>query len=252
MFHNIIITGASNGLGMALARRYAEPGIMLGLIGRNADRLNETVIHCRNKGAMVESVSIDIRDRLRLIEWIKIFDNLNPADLVIANAGVMYSTTTNKDVEQQDIIDEIFDVNFKGVIDTINPLIQSMSTRNGGSVAIISSLSAYKGMPTFPAYSASKAAVKTYYEAIRGLCLRKGIYVSIVCPSYVNTDMTKPLKIDKFMLTDLSKAVDKIHYGIATGKPLITFPWYHSLVIQILKLLPERIGDQMLLFFLKK
>ncbi|MGK0298756.1 MAG: short-subunit dehydrogenase [Gammaproteobacteria bacterium] len=252
MFQNIIITGASNGLGMALARRYAAPGITLGLIGRNNKRLNETAIYCRNKGAIVQSISLDIRDRLKLIKWIKNFDNLNPVDLVIANAGVMYATTTNHDVEQKEIIDETFNVNFYGVIDTINPLIQSMSIRNCGSVTIISSLSAYKGMPTFPAYSASKAAVKTYYEAIRGLCRRKGIYVTIVCPSYVNTDMTKPLKIDKFMLTNLNKAVDKIHNGIAAGKPLITFPWYHSLGLQILRLLPEHIGDKMLLFFLKK
>ncbi|MGY8815243.1 MAG: SDR family NAD(P)-dependent oxidoreductase [Gammaproteobacteria bacterium] len=251
MFHNIIITGASNGLGMALARRYAAPGVTLGLIGRNAKRLNETVIYCKNKGAMVDSVSIDIRDRPGLINWIKNFDKMNPVDLVIANAGVMYATTKNHYVEEQDIIDEIFDVNFKGVIDTINPLIQSMRTRNNGSVAIISSLSGLKGIPTFPAYSASKAAVKIYFEAIRGLCRRNGIYVTIVCPSYVNTDMTKPLKINSFMLTDMNKAVDIIHKGIAKGKPLISFPWYHSLGIQLLKLLPERIGDRILLLILK-
>ena len=252
MYQNIIITGASNGLGMALASRYAAPGVYLGLIGRNNERTNEIASLCRDKGAAVESVSLDIRDREGLRKWITTFDDSHPVDLVIASAGVMYSPKSGHLIEQKATIDEIMDVNFTGVIDTVIPLLERMGERKKGSVAVISSLSAYHGIPTFPAYSASKAAVKTYFEAIRGLYARQGVYISIVCPSYVDTSMTAPLKLNKLLMMGLDTAVDRIQKGIARRKPLINFPWYHSLVLWLLRLLPERLGDRILLLFLGK
>ena len=138
------------------------------------------------------------------------------------------------------------------VIDTINPLLERMSERKNGSVAIISSLSAYHGLPTFPAYAASKSAVKAYYEAVRGLYKKLNITISIVCPSYINTDMTASLKVSSLLIMDVDAAVNNIQSGIAKRKPVISFPWYHSLGIQLLRLLPARMGDWILLTFLGK
>ncbi len=251
-FNNIIITGASNGLGNALAKRYADSGVHLGLIGRHQDRLNQTAKYCRDKGAIVESVSMDIRDRENLIDWILRFDSNFPVDLIIANAGVMYSSVPGHPTEQKIIIDETFDVNFNSVINTVNPMLERMQKRKHGSAVIISSLSAYHGIPTFPAYSASKVAIKAYYEAIRGIYARDNVNITIVCPSYVNTDMTKTLNINKFMLTSIDKAVDKIITGIEKRKPLISFPWFHTLGISLLRLIPDRIADRILLMVLGK
>ncbi len=251
-FKNIIITGASNGLGMAMAKRYANPGVHLGLIGRNRERLDITAKSCRENGSTVETVSMDIRDRENLINWILRFDAANPVDLVIANAGVMYSGKPGHPVEQKVIIDETFDVNFNSVINTVNPLLDKMQQRKHGSVAIISSLSAYHGIPTFPAYSASKVAVKAYYEAVRGLYARDNIFITIVCPSYVDTDMTRTLKVNRIMLMSLDKAVDKIIRGIGKRKALVSFPWLHTFGISLLKLLPERIADRILLIAMGK
>jgi short-subunit dehydrogenase len=252
MFRNIIITGASNGLGMSIARRYAAPGVCLGLIGRHNDRLNEVSDWCRKTGTVVESVSMDVRDRDNLIKWIEMFDSRHPVDLVIANAGVMFTGKKGHPTEEKAVIDELFDVNFHGVIDTVNPLLVRMAGRGRGSAAIISSLSAYHGIPTFPAYSASKVAVKAYFEAIRGVYARQGVYISIICPSYVDTDMTGTLKINRFMLMDRERAVDKILHGIERHKALISFPWYHALGIRLLGLLPERLADRILLLALGK
>jgi short-subunit dehydrogenase len=251
-FKNIIITGASNGLGMAMAKQYAGPGVHLGLIGRNRERLDITAKACRERGASVDAVSMDIRDRENLINWIFKFDANNPVDLVVANAGVMYSRKSEHPTEQKVVIDEIFDVNFNSVINTVNPLLEKMQQRKKGSAAIISSLSAYHGIPTFPAYSASKVAIKAYYEAIRGLYARDNIYITIVCPSYVDTAMTRTLKVRQFMLMPLDKAVDMIINGIDKRKALVSFPWYHALGISLLKLLPERLADRILLLVLDK
>ena len=251
-FNNIIITGASNGLGTALAKRYANPGVHIGLIGRHQDRLNETAKICRDRGANVESISMDIRDRGNLIDWILRFDSSYPVDLIIANAGVMYSVKPGHPTEQKIIIDETFDVNFNSVINTVNPILELMQKRKHGSAVIISSMSAYHGIPTFPAYSASKVAIKAYYEAIRGIYARDNVYITIVCPSYVDTDMTKTLNVNKFMLTPVDKAIDKIIMGVEKHKPLISFPWFHALGISLLRLLPDRIADRILLMALGK
>ena len=252
MYQNIIITGASNGLGMAMAKCYAAPGICLGLIGRNKDRLNQISDFCKHNGATVESASIDIRNTDILIEWITKFDYKHPVDLLIANAGVMHTTKPNNPRENNVIINEMFDINFNGVINTVNPILDRMTIRKSGSIAIVSSLATYYGIPSFPAYSASKAATKTYFEAIRGFYCRQGIYISIVCPSYINTDMTKNLKVNKFMLTSPEAAANRISRGIANHKLLISFPWYHSFGMQVLRLLPERLADKILLLILNK
>ncbi|NNE37793.1 MAG: SDR family NAD(P)-dependent oxidoreductase [Gammaproteobacteria bacterium] len=237
---------------MAMAKRYARPGAHLGLIGRNRERLDTTAKLCREQGAMVESVSMDIRDRDNLINWILSFDATNAVDLVIANAGVMYSGKPGHPTEQKVIIDETFDVNFNAVINTVNPLLEKMQQRNHGSAAIISSLSAYHGIPTFPAYSASKVAIKAYYEAVRGLYARDNISITVVCPSYVDTTMTRTLKVNRFMLMPMDKAVDKIIRGIERRQALVSFPWYHAWGISLLRFLPERLADRILLIAMGK
>jgi len=251
MFKNIIITGASSGLGEALARTYAAPGVHLGLIGRNEQRLADIARFCEQRGATVSSCGIDVRERDNLIKWIENFDNLNPVDLIIANAGIMHTVRATSPLETSQVIDEIFAVNVTGVIDTVNPLLARMASRGNGSVAIMSSLSAYRGLPKFPAYAASKAAIKSYYEAIRGIYAKQGIYISVVCPSYVSTRMTEKLRVDKMMLMDVETASIKIQQGINKRRPLITFPWYHSIGLQLLRFLPESIADRILLLVFK-
>ena len=252
MFQHIIITGASNGLGMALANKYAGQDVCLGLVGRNQDRLYSIANECENKGADVKTLVLDIRERGTLTRWIEEFDRSHPVDLIIANAGVHISPKNGEYIESQDDIDEIFDVNINGVIHLVNPVLQRMAARERGSVAIISSLSGYRGIPSFPAYSASKAAIKFYYEAVRALYRRKGVYISIVCPSYVDTDMTANMKVHPLMITGLDKAVDTIYRGIKHRRRLVAFPWYHALGLRLTSLLPEWLIDLILPKFLGK
>ena len=247
MFQNIIITGASSGLGEALAKKYAMAGVHLGLIGRDQQRLADICRYCQQQGATLDVISIDVRERDRLLQWIQDFDSTHPVDLVIANAGIMHTVGKSGPLESREMIDEIFAVNVTGAIDTVNPLLLKMARRGHGSVAIISSLSAYRGLPKFPAYAASKAAVKSYYEAIRGIYAQQGVYISVVCPSYINTRMTEKLRIEKMMLMDVESAAIRIQNGVNKHRPLITFPWYHSIGLQLLRFLPESIADRILM-----
>lgn len=248
---NILITGASSGLGRALAQRFAGPGIQLGLLGRNEHELSITADLCRKQGASVVTASLDVRDRKGLQDWVTAFDDQFPVDLAIANAGVMHAFRPDHLPEPAEAIDETFATNFTGVTDTVNPLLNKMAARGGGRVAIISSLSAYHGLPSFPAYAASKAALKSYYEALRGLFARKKVIITLVCPGYIGTRMTESLRVHANQLMDLGKTAAQIERGIRQGKPLITFPLFQAFGLQILHWLPQIIADRILLLYFR-
>lgn len=238
---NIIITGASSGLGATLARKFATHNTILGLLGRNEERLHRVADECRKSGAKVTSATMDVRDNFRLIAWLQDFDLQHPVDIVIANAGITYAVNPDNPVEPRTAIRDIFDTNFTGVINTVNTILEGMRSRGKGQAVIISSLSAFHGIPLFPAYSASKAAVKTYYEAIRGPMAREGITITIACPGFIQTPMTRNLKGNSQM--NLEYAATVIKKGIEKQKPVIIIPVIHYWGLTLMGLLPERISD---------
>ena len=154
---HILITGASSGIGEALAKAYAAPEVNLTLSGRDPERLEKVVKTCRDSGAEVHAVVIDVTDRTSMENWIKGADQEAPLDLVFANAGISGGTARNGEDEMQ--AREIFSVNLDGVLNTVWPAIHAMRPRKQGQLAILSSIAGFRGMPGAPAYSASKAAV---------------------------------------------------------------------------------------------
>src|SRR5260221_8506800 len=187
-FQSILITGASSGLGAALALRYARPGVRLALTGRDPARLAAVSTDAECHGATVERAIIDVTDRSGLRNWIEAIDDRIPLDLVIANAGI--SGGTSGETESEDQARRIVDVNVLGVLNTIYPMIPRMQARRRGSIALMSSLAAFRGLPGAPAYGASKAAVKVLGEALRGVLINDGVSVSVICPGFVSTPMT--------------------------------------------------------------
>ena len=162
----VLITGASSGIGEALARDYAGPGRFLALSGRDAERLETVAKTCRKFGSQVNAETVDVAERDAMARWIESVDALNPLDLVIANAGTSAGTGGQGESESQ--ARDIFAVNLAGVLNTVWPAITAMRGRGRGQIAIVSSIAGFRGMPGTPAYSASKAAVKAYGEALRG------------------------------------------------------------------------------------
>ena len=246
MFRHILITGASSGLGLALARQYASPGVTLGLTGRNEERLREAADACRALGAEVVSGVLDVREGFKLAEWVHDFDERYPVDLVIANAGITYSVNGGVPLEPRAAIRDVMDTNFSGVIDTVNPLLKRMCDRGGGTAVIIGSLSAYRGIPLFPSYAASKAAIKTYYEGIRGAMRQDGVTITIACPGFIETPMTEKLRTSRWMQMQVDKAARIIVKGVARGRANISFPRLHLLGLRLLQWLPEKWGDWIL------
>jgi len=219
---SILITGASSGLGAALAVAYAREGVRLALLGRNIERMQAVANSCRARGAEVEIGFIDVRDARSMRVFIEAFDDAYPLDLVIANAGVSAGTLGGDESEEQ--ARTILEVNITGVLNTIHPVISRMKKRGAGQLALISSLASYRPFPTAPAYSASKAAVRFYAESLRGLLLPYGVHVSAVCPGYIDTPMTRLNGFFMPAMMSPDAAAKRIICGLRRKSQHIAFP----------------------------
>jgi short-subunit dehydrogenase len=241
---HILITGASSGIGEALAVHYATPGIALALIGRDRERLAAVAGACRAKGALVETAALDVTDRDGLKAWIERVDDDRAVDLVIANAGV--STGMGALGEDEAAIRRVFATNLEGALNTVLPLLPRMIARHRGQIALMSSLAAFRGLPTGPAYSASKAAVKALGEAWRLKLAPDGIRVSVICPGFVTTRMTARNNFRMPFLMSANQAAVIIARGLERDHGRIAFPRPTAALAWLAGALPWRVSDALL------
>ena len=241
IFRTIVITGASSGIGKALALRYARPENVLALIGRDQQRLSAVGQECSSRGATVRIGAIDVRDRVGLASWLTDLDRSTSVDLVIANAGLMAGTPPDGHIEPAESGYAVLETNVLGVINTIQPLLPAMMSRRRGQIAVVGSVAGYIPLPDCPSYSASKSAAMTYGLSLRALLMQHGIRVSVVCPGYVTTPMSaresgrKPFEISP------QKAADLIVAGLERNRAVIAFPFFFALATRLHGLLPDRL-----------
>ena len=247
---SILITGASSGIGAALARGYAAPGITLSLCGRDAGRLDQVVAACRAAGAAVDGRVLDVTDTDVVRSWIERRDADAALDLVIANAGVSGGTKDGGESETQ--ARRIFATNVAGVMNTVLPAVRLMRGRGRGQIAIMSSIAAFRGSPGAPAYSASKAAVRSWGEALRGALARDGIEVSVICPGFVESRMTAANAFPMPFLMTADKAAGIIRRGLARNRGRIAFPLPMYFMAWLLGAMPAVLGDRLLRALPKK
>ena len=225
MTKNILITGASDGIGAALAVRYAAKNIHLFLLARNAQKLEQVAKACEQKNAFVSIYPSDVTETEKLQTLIADIDDNNPIDLVICNAGVTSVLNDEGEAETWDAITSVIDTNLYGVLATLNPLISKMKARKSGQIAIISSLAAYYGMPITPVYCASKSAVKAYGESLRGWLKADGIKVTVVLPGFVKSSLSDQFTSTKPFMVSPEKAAYIIVKGLEKNKARIAFPF---------------------------
>ncbi len=238
---NIVITGASSGLGAALARHYARRGVSLHLFGRHSARLSQVAAMCAENEARATAYPIDVTDRDAMASALLAINAQNPVDLIIANAGI--SAGTGGGTEDDAQVRRIFATNVDGVLNTIQPLLEAMAKRRRGQIAIISSLAGNRGLPSCPAYSASKAAVRYYGEALRGVLGKENVQVNVVCPGYINTPMTQVNNFPMPLMMSADKAAAIIARGLSQNRARIAFPLALHLPLWWLACLPPALTD---------
>lgn len=240
---HIVITGASSGIGSALALAYAAPGTVLGLTGRDPIRLEASADACRARGAAVQTGCVDVRDAEAVKAWLDAFDRAHPIDLLIANAGVASTLANARDWEDLARTMRVVDTNFYGAMHTVLPVIDRMRARGRGQIAMVASLMALRGMAISPAYCASKAAIKSWADSVRPLLKRDGIALSVVLPGFVKTAMSDEFPAEKALMWSAGKAAEHIRAKLEERRVEIAFPFLLNFGTRLLPLLPIPVAD---------
>jgi short-subunit dehydrogenase len=243
---SVVITGASAGLGRALAQCYAAPHIVLGLTGRDIGRLESVASECRALGAQVVTGCVDVRDSAAIGQWLFDFDERHPIDLLIANAGIASTLESMDDWEGAERTAAVVDTNLYGALNTVLPVIERMRARKRGQLAVVSSLAALRGMAISPAYCVSKAALVAYCDSVRPLLARDGIGLSVVMPGFVRTAMSDVFPGNKPFMWSAEKAALYIRKRLARRRVEIAFPFSLAFGIKLLRLLPAALADAIL------
>jgi len=243
---SILITGASSGIGRALALAYAEPGMFLALNGRDRERLANTASAARAQGAEVATGELDVRDQRAMTQWIADSDRCCPIDLVIANAGITTGLRPGQLAEDPAAVRAIIAINLIGVLNTVEPLIAPMCARGKGQIAFIGSIAGIRGLPYAPAYCTTKAAVHAYSESLRGRLEVSGVKVSLIIPGFVKTPLNDSIAAIKPLEISEAGAAVIIRRGLEKGKPIIAFPKPLYLLAALARVLPVGIVDKVM------
>lgn len=242
----VFITGASSGLGMALAREYAARGALLGLVARRADMLHELAASL--PGGAHRVYALDVSDHAALAEAAHDFlQALGGVDIVIANAGVSAGTLTEL-AEDLPVFERIVATNLTAMVATFMPFIGAMQSQaeagqRGCRLVGIASVAGIRGLPGAAAYSASKAAVISYCESLRLEMRRHGIRVVTIAPGYIDTPMTRSNAYPMPFLMPAERFAARAADAIAAGVSYRVIPWQMGVVARLLRLLPNWLYD---------
>lgn len=239
-FKNVLIIGASRGIGRALSFKFAELGANLFIAARNEDNLRNIVETIRSKGGKADYAICDVTIKSDVKNTIqKANDILGKIDIAIINSGI--NGSEGFDNFDSEVFKRIYNVNIYGILHSLEYLIPIMKQNNSGIIAGVSSLADVYGFPGSGAYCSSKAAATTILEAVRLELARFNIKVITIKPGFVYTDMTKDIKYPMPFIIDAEKASDYIVKGIKKEKNIISFPFMTKMLVGIAKLLPANI-----------
>ncbi len=240
-----IVTGASSGLGWALAKTLAAQHCAVGVLARRQDRLEALVQEIRASGGKAAYAVADVSDRAQTVAAIHALrEQLGPVDLLIANSG--YGVPTLLEPINMEEVEQMFKVNTLGVVYSIAGVLPEMLQRGKGHIAAISSLAAFLGMPGESGYCASKAAVNMYLHGLRIQLRTRGIRVTTICPGFIETPMTAHNTFKMPWLLTADRAAQKIIKALERRKKVYCFPWQLSLLIKCARCLPDWVVEWVL------
>jgi short-subunit dehydrogenase len=236
----VFLTGASSGLGRALAASYAAHGAVLGLAARRVAELKAFSKEARIPSSIY---SLDVRDDDALRQAAADFISRHGCpDIVIANAGVSVGTSAERSEDLQ-VLREVIDINVIGMANTFQPFIACMRTAGKGRLVGIASVAGYRGLPGAGAYSASKAAAIAYLESMRVELRGSGIGVTTVSPGYIATPMTAQNPYRMPFILSAEDAAHRIMRAIKRGRSYAVIPWQMAIAAPLLRVLPNALYD---------
>jgi len=244
----IFITGASSGIGQALAEEYAKRHLgkntIIGLAARRSEYLQEIQSKLQNQYQVTCVIyALDVRDHASLSNAAEDFiKQYEVPDIVIANAGVSSGTLTEQ-AEDRAAFQAILDINVMGLVHTFQPFIKAMRDQGGGQLIGIASVAGIRGLPGAGAYSASKAAAISYLESLRVEMAPLNIAVTTIAPGYIRTPMTDVNTYKMPFLMDAHIAAKKFVEAIENKRRFVVIPWQMGVVARLIRFIPPRLWD---------
>ena len=237
----VFITGASSGIGEALARLYASRGDQVGLVARRQDHLQRLAADITPRP---EIYPLDVRDAHALKNAAADFIARHGApDIVIANAGVSRGTLTEMEDDLK-AFQEILDINVMGMVNTFHAFIGPMRNAGNGTLVGIASVAGFRGIPGGGAYSASKSAAIKYCESLRVELRGTGVSVVTICPGYIRTPMTAVNRFKMPFLIDVDEAVIRFARAIDAKASFTVIPWTMGVAGRVLRMVPNWLYDR--------
>src|SRR6266581_1723275 len=238
----VMITGASSGIGRALAIDLGKRGARLGLLARRKDLLDQIVGEVGAHGAKSLALPAGVQDAAAVgAAAERLRSEFGPIDVLIANAGIG-GTGDPAELKARDFA-EVIEVNTIGAANCVAAVVPDMVARGSGHLVAISSLAAYRGLPKSAAYCASKAAVSAFFESLRLDLHGSGIDVTIIHPGFIKTPFTADRQAKLPWLMELSDAVNKILEATEARKTSYAFPWQLATVVRAGMIMPNFMYD---------
>lgn len=242
----VFITGASSGIGQALAARYACAGWRLALVARRTDEIK---LWASAHGISPERYAIYSADVTRIESIVAVgqacLAHQGVPDVVIANAGISIGVDTSLR-EDLDVMAQVFATNTLGAAATFQPFIHAMAQRGSGKLVGMGSVAGIRGLPGHGAYCASKAALISYCESLRGELRSTGVQVLTICPGYVDTPLTRQNRYAMPFLMSPEDFADKAFAAVQAGTGYCVIPWQMGVVAKVLRVLPNALVDRVL------
>ena len=237
----VLITGASGGIGSALARVYARADVTLLLWGRDAARLEETAVACRARGARCVVESFDLRDIALQLSHLSAVDAATPIDLAIFNAGLGGTPPADAPAETPEASRAVAEVNFLAPVAGANWVAAAMAARGRGQIVLIGSIAESYPLPMAPTYAATKAGLRLFAEALGIRLARHGVSVTLVSPGFIDTAMSRQVTEPKPFLMSADRAAVLIARGISARARTIVVPWQFAVIRAMTDLLPRAV-----------
>lgn len=238
-----MITGASAGIGRGLAMELAQRGAKVGLVARRVEVIDEAVREIEAAGGKALALPADVQSEESIRAAAdKLRTDLGPVDVLIANAGIGPSRdAANFNAAE---VADVMNVNVVGASNSVAAVIPEMLTRGSGQLVVISSLSAYRGLPKSAAYCASKAAVSAFFESLRLDLEPRGIDVTIIHPGFIKTALTSGRTAKLPYLMELDDAVAKMARAIEKRRKRYSFPWQLATIVRVGMVMPIWMYDR--------
>lgn len=240
----VFLTGASSGIGEALALAMAERGATLGLVARRKELLDVLAKRCKAAGGEAYSLPCDVVDPEALQNAADEFYKMaGRIDIMIANAGIGGNDPLTRSYDPASV-KKLIDINVLGAVNAIHAVIGKMHEQGSGQLVAISSLAGFRGLPKSAAYSSSKAALTTFFESVRLDNLKKGIDVTIIQPGFIKTPLTSGRSNKMPFLMELDQAIPYFLKAIEQKKKYYAFPWPLSAVVKLARIMPAFLYDR--------